>query len=69
MRGSIEDAKGDAHLYEYRGKGAGSDIVSKVKKHHADENEIDFGNLVGRKVASGGKTVKTTLVVVAEVGV
>ena len=69
MIGSIEEADGEAKLYEYRGKGASGDIVSKVKKHHAEETGSEYSDLTARKVASGGRRVRITYVVVVEVSV
>ena len=66
--GGIERSE-DHHsaVYEHRGPGASSDIVARVKQHHAEENDARFRDLVARKIGSGGSHPKITTVVVVEV--
>jgi len=65
---SIELAEdSDAFVYEFRGRGVSGDIVSGVKSHHADEHDAAYRDLTARKIASGGRAPRITLVVVVEV--
>lgn len=56
----------DATVYEYHGKGATGDIVSKVKSHHSDETDTNYHDLTARKIARGGRREQITVVVVIE---
>lgn len=49
---SIERKEGKSTVYEVSATGRPSfDLVNSVKSYHAEETGVDYGNLVGRKVA------------------
>ena len=63
---TVEQSDTDAYVYEYRGRGASSDIVASVKKHHAVEHGTNYSDLMARKIGEGGQKVRITQVVVVE---
>ena len=55
-------------VYEYEGPGTSSSIVSRVKSHHAEVHDCKYRRLTAKKIASGGRRSRTTVVAVIEGG-
>lgn len=65
---SVEPADVGSVVYKHTGPTNDIDVVAAVKSHHADEEDCNPSDLVGRKVASGGREAETTYVVIVEWG-